>query len=293
MKKIFLFAFLMISLNAFAQLVSDENAMYDRMDRLERDVTLLQRRVYRPSEQTKKVYEYVPAATENVGPLENLYMRIDQMEQQISFLTGQVEELSHELEKAKKELKKTNTDINFRFSELEKIKTTPTASVAKTDKVPDKKVDKKANETEKKSSKNVKPAQTEADKKDTKQIYDAAYKLVEDKKYAEAQIALEDFIEKYPNDPLAGTAQYWLGETFYVRGLYELAAVAFAKGFKSYKDSSKGADSLFKLGMTMEKLNKKKEACTAFKNVKKEYPKASESLITKAQTEMKNLGCEK
>lgn len=280
MKKVLLLIFLLITQNVSAQLVPDDNAMYDRMDRLERDVTLLQRKIYRPTNSSPQVVEtYVTSAQPiaNDGSLENLYMKLDQMEKVVASLTGQVEELSHELSETKKELKKTNNYVDVKLAELNKKKEVPKAQEKKPTK-PEKKADK---ETKK-----------EDVKKEPKEVYDAAYKLLNEQKYAEAQIALEDFIEKYPNDTLAGNAQYWLGETFYVRGMYELAAVAFAKGFKTYKTGSKGADSLFKLGLTMEKLEKKKEACTAFKNIKKEFPKASDSLLSKAKKEMEKLGCD-
>ena len=280
MKKVLLLIFLLIAQNVSAQLVPDDNAMYDRMDRLERDVTLLQRKIYRPTNSGSQVVEtYVTSAQPiaNDGSLENLYMRLDQMEKVIASLTGQVEELSHELSETKKDLKKTNNYVDVKFAELNKKKEAPKAQETKPAK------------QEKKADKETKKEDV---KKDPKEAYDAAYKLLNEQKYAEAQIALEDFIEKYPNDALAGNAQYWLGETFYVRGMYERAAVAFAKGFKTYKTGLKGPDSLFKLGLTMEKLEKKKEACTAFKNVKKEFPKASDSLLSKAKKEMEKLGCD-
>ena len=43
----------------------------------------------------------------------------------------------------------------------------------------------------------------------------------------------------------------------------------------------------------MQQLDKKKEACTAFKNLKKEFPKASELILSRAQKESKKLGCDK
>ena len=112
-------------------------------------------------------------------------------------------------------------------------------------------------------------------------------------KYEEAEEALQAFLKDYPEHELAGNAQYWLGETYYVRGQYEPAAVAFATGFKNYKNNTKAPDNLLKLGLSMQQLGKKKEACTAFKNLKTKFPKASDVLLSRAAKESDKLGCDK
>ena len=45
-----------------------------------------------------------------------------------------------------------------------------------------------------------------------------------------ARTAFRQLIAAYPNDPLARSAQYWIGESYYVRGQYKNAADAFLKG---------------------------------------------------------------
>ena len=65
-----------------------------------------------------------------------------------------------------------------------------------------------------------------------------------------------------PNDPLAGNAQYWIGETYYVRGQYKNAADAFLKGYKKYKSSEKAPDTLLRLGMALAELGQKDAACS-------------------------------
>ncbi len=96
---------------------------------------------------------------------------------------------------------------------------------------------------------------------------------------------------KYPEHKLAGNAQYWLGEAYYAKKDYAKAAVAFGKGLEKYKDGNKGADSLLKLGMSMRELGKKEEACTAFKTLPTEFPKAEETTKTKAAGFAKALEC--
>ena len=98
-------------------------------------------------------------------------------------------------------------------------------------------------------------------------------------------------LSKFPNDKLAGNAQYWLGEVYYGKKDYQRAAVAFGKGYQNYKSSAKGPDNLLKLGMSMRELGKKEEAFAAFQNLPSEFPQAEESVKTKAAAQAKAAGC--
>ncbi len=90
---------------------------------------------------------------------------------------------------------------------------------------------------------------------------------------------------------MASNAQYWLGEVYYKDGNYAKAAVAFGKGYENYKNGNKGADSLYKLGLSMSMLGKDPEACAALKNVAVEFPKADAELKNKAKSQAQKLGC--
>jgi len=58
--------------------------------------------------------------------------------------------------------------------------------------------------------------------------YNAAFSLLRQARYEDAEQALRGFVQHYPKDSLAPAAQYWLGETFYVRKDYASAAATFA-----------------------------------------------------------------
>lgn len=122
--------------------------------------------------------------------------------------------------------------------------------------------------------------------------YDRAYGFLKQADYDAAEVALQDFLDKYPEHKLAGNAQYWLGETYYVRGKYEDAAIEFGQGFDKYPEGAKAPDSLYKLGMSMAKLNRKTEACRAFGLFSSSALKnASADMKKKAKSERVKLGC--
>jgi len=97
-------------------------------------------------------------------------------------------------------------------------------------------------------------------------------------------------MQKYGDNSLAGNAQYWLGETYYVQGDYRQAAQSFLKGYREYPKGRKAADSLLKLGLSLNRLGQKEQACAAFGQLGGQFPKAAEAR-KRAQTEAKRAGC--
>lgn len=124
-----------------------------------------------------------------------------------------------------------------------------------------------------------------------KDAYDASIDLLKRGEFEAARVNFDKFLELYPNDQLAGNAQYWLGETYYVRGDYKQAADAFLKGYTTYEASPKAPDSLLKLGITLSALGQKEAACATMNELKRRFPSASQSVIQRAELEKQRAGC--
>ena len=122
--------------------------------------------------------------------------------------------------------------------------------------------------------------------------YDYALSLMlKQQDFAKAETALKSFIETNPNNRLTGNAHYWLGETFYVRESYQDAAFVFAEGFQKYPKGNKAPDSLLKLGMSLDRLEKRREACTAYSRLLSTFPKAGARLKARVQREQSRAKC--
>ncbi|HVO00622.1 MAG TPA: tol-pal system protein YbgF [Candidatus Cybelea sp.] len=121
--------------------------------------------------------------------------------------------------------------------------------------------------------------------------YNYAFGLLQRSAYAEAELAFKAFVAQHPKDPLAGNAQYWLGETYYARSDYQNAAIVFAQGYQKYPKSPKAPDNLLKLGMTLGQIGQKDNACTAFKQLAKDFPNASASIKDRAARAQQRYGC--
>ena len=107
----------------------------------------------------------------------------------------------------------------------------------------------------------------------------------------EAEIAFKEILQKFPKHNLAGNAQYWLGETYLKTGEYGKAKQAFKSGYEDYKNGNKAPDSLFKLGVTLTKLNDRKSSCIIYNSFESEFPKADAGLKSRVKTEAGKLDC--
>ena len=170
-------------------------------------------------------------------------------------LTGQVEQLQYQNQQLKQQLEKMQTDYEFRLDQLEKGKGggggARRPAAAQPQAAPPRR------RPQRRSRRRAGGAQGD-------QLYNDAFKLLQDGDYAGAERGFKTFVQSNPKHPLAGNAQYWLGETYYARRDYQNAMVAFAEGYKTYKTSPKGPDNLLKLGITLAVLNHKPDACAVF-----------------------------
>lgn len=124
-----------------------------------------------------------------------------------------------------------------------------------------------------------------------KAAYEQAYGYLLQQDYGAAEVAFDDFLRAYPNDPLAGNAQFWLGETHFVRGQFKAAASAFLKGYRSYGRSTKAPDSLLKLAMSLGRLGQRDEGCSALNELAAKYPQATADVKNRAAGEKQRAGC--
>jgi tol-pal system protein YbgF len=124
-----------------------------------------------------------------------------------------------------------------------------------------------------------------------KQLYETAYGYLLQRDYGAAEAAFEDFLQRFPSDPLAGNAQYWLGESLFVRGQYRSAAGAFLKGYQTYGRNAKAPESLLRLAMSLQRLGQKDAACSSFNELASKYPSAPPHVKTSAQAERQKAGC--
>jgi tol-pal system protein YbgF len=102
--------------------------------------------------------------------------------------------------------------------------------------------------------------------------YLAAYDLVKNKRFEEAQVAMQNFVSTYPKGGYTANAQYWLGELYMVKKNYPEAIEHFEIVLKHFSSSSKAAACSLKIGYALAASGKKEEAKQRLQQVLKNYP---------------------
>jgi tol-pal system protein YbgF len=121
-------------------------------------------------------------------------------------------------------------------------------------------------------------------------LYERSNESLLRRQFSDAEAGFSSFVSKYPDHGLAGSAQYWLGETYYAQGDFRQAAQNFLHGYKNYPKSRRAPDSLLKLGISLNKLGQTQQACAAFGALGGEFPNAVNAK-KRAQAESKRAGC--
>lgn len=263
----------------------------DRLERLERDLRDLQRFTFRGGQPPASGAAPGTGAASLGGDqvvsarLAQAEERIHQIEQELRSLTGQLERLIFTSNQLAQRVEKLVGDVDFRLKDVERevgslrqgpaVVAPPTSAPA----TPRQAVQPPAVEE------GGLPAGT------AMQRYDHAFALVRKQDFAAAERAFREFLVKYPNDKLTGNAQYWLGQTHFVRKQYEPAAKAFLEGYAKHPESAKAPESLLRLGLSLHALGQNREACAAWSEVGRKFPNAEARIKEDAVREIKEANC--
>lgn len=293
----------------------------ERLDRIERDLNMLQRQVYRGA----PVVQGGGGGSTNAADVE---IRMERLEAQMRDLTGRVEQVGNGLEQLRQRLEQVNSDLDVRFGQMGGASAAPPSRPSAADgrvaggggpfppplggggfPAPGSVLPPPSGGggglnpifntlsppgTAPARPPAPEPASAEPAMRPTGSVneqFNLAFGLVKQADYPAAETALRAFIEAHPNDPLAGNAQYWLGQTYYARNKYAEAAAAFAEDYKRYPKGSKAPEALLYLGMSLAKADQKKNACLALAQLSEAFPNASGAVKERAAAEKKRLAC--
>ena len=289
------------------------DAVIDQIQLLSQDLKTLEKAVYKSSD----IVSNSSSAGLNEDILTKHLLKLNEIEDQFRDLTNKFEEINFKMDKLSSRVTKIQSDNQLRFSDIESgnVETNPKINSSKKKKVslpgaskaqdfgaaPSYEVSNLPEKQEVNSIDTVGTVITqEAEKqekilpnKPTEEQYDFAVSFIKIGDYETAEFALKEFIDNNKDHDLAGNAQYWYGETFRIRQLYSDAASAYLDGYQNYPKSIKAPDNLLKLGITMVQLGEKDQGCSMIAGIRKQYPKASKSVLQKAQYEQKKFKCVK
>lgn len=117
--------------------------------------------------------------------------------------------------------------------------------------------------------------------------YQAAYALIGQGRYADAEQAFKTFLAQHPKDNLASSAAYWIGHSYFATGDFQNAAVAFADAYKKYPKGIKAPDTLLDLGRTLAKMGNTQDACATFAQFDRQFGVGATPSIRKQEEQDK------
>jgi tol-pal system protein YbgF len=126
---------------------------------------------------------------------------------------------------------------------------------------------------------------------DPEELYRNSYEFILSGDYSTAEAGFRDHIERFPDDPKAADAHYWLGESLLGQQKYRDAAEVFLAANKSYPASKKAPDMLLKLGVSLAGLKQRDVACATYAEVAKRYPDAPGQLKQRLKQEEALASC--
>ena len=285
-------------------------AISDQIQVITKDLKTLEKAVYQKSDVVSlNSSSTISSDGLNEDIMTKHLLKLNEIEDQFRELTNKFEEVNFKLDKLSTRVTKIQSDSQLRFSDLEKGTVNSSAEEQTVLPGSSKPQDfgaapgyQTSNLPKEQSINSVESAQTiiasEPEKRESllpdkpiDEQYEFAVSFMKIGDYETAEFALKEFIDKNKDHDLAGSAQYWYGETFRIRQLYSDAATAYLDGYQNYPKSRKAPDNLLKLGITMVQLGEKDQGCKMISGIKKEYPKANKSVLQKAQYEQKKFKC--
>ena len=250
-------------------------------------------------------------------------LKLSEIENQFQELTNKFEEISFKIDKLSNRMSKVQADNQIRFQELEKNRTvisedenkkmTSIPKEAKDEALPGSSQPQDLGTISYKDTEtNLSTQQTQSIESTgtiVTEIFESEEKLLPDEvpekqyefaisflkvgDYNTAERAFREFVITNPEHELAGNAQYWYAETFRIRQLYTDAASAYLEGYQKYPKGDKAPINLLKLGISLVQIGEKDQGCLMIIGVKKQYPKANQSVLQKAKYEEKKFECKK
>jgi|TARA_Y100000782_G_scaffold113397_1_gene145988 tol-pal system protein YbgF len=291
----------------------DTELILQELQILQKDIKTLEKAVY--SQPGTGMSSSGKTSNSNDDVLTQHLLKLSDLEEQFKILTNNFEEVSFKLDKLSSRITKVQADNQLRFQELERsgldqgtstvssgiIKLPGSGEAQDLGGVSDSDIASLEQVQKTQSVESVGTVVTETAQRTEKILpetspeeqYKFAISFLKVGDYETAEFALREFVDVNSNHDLAGNAQFWYGETFRIRQLYQDAATAYLDGYQKYPKSKKAPRNLLELGVMMVQLGEKTQGCKMILGIKKQYPTASQSVIQRAEYNRKKFGCEK
>jgi tol-pal system protein YbgF len=186
----------------------------------------------------------------NAKELARLSGEMKALDAQSAFLVGEVKAASEERARVKAALEESDKavrELRSSLQELSKVTPPPASPPA--------------------------PApQSSTPDASPEQIYAAALASLQADEHERAVAEFTELTKKFPEHPLASSAQYWIGEAYYRQQEFSQALGEFQKVINGYPKSPQIPEALLKIGLCYRSLRDQPRAREVWEQVTKQYP---------------------
>lgn len=238
-----------------------------RIDRLEQQLRAVQRRVFPGGTPVEPEIGETGTAQPGGAPggdaITSLTQRVDALETQLRALTGQIEENGYRTRQLEEQVARLRTDLTARLDRLEP----PPAPAIPPAVGP-------AAEEPAASPRPARIPAAPAVPASAEEAYNAGYRLWDQRRFTEAQAALEAAAARFPTGRWISWTRNLLGRAYLDDNKPATAARILLSNYQDNPDGERAADSLFYLGQALTRLNRRTEACRAYDELARVYPNA-------------------
>jgi TolA-binding protein len=271
-----------------------------RIDRLERQVNEMQRRVYpkgRPADTAGFVDD--PAATQS--SVMTLNQRLDALERQMADMLRQTEENGNRLRSMEASIGQLKSDEDQRIQALEQrvsaaaaaapvaapVETAPPPSTTPTPKPKPKPSTQSPKTSQAAPPAGDAPVATAAVSDPGEDAYTEGFHLWESGQYDQAISSLKAFIAAYPKHRRVSYANNLIGRALLDKGQPSDAAAVLLANYRNNPGGERAQDSLYYLGQAAMQLGKPSQACNIYAELDAVYGAKIRPDLKKLETDAK------
>jgi tol-pal system protein YbgF len=229
--------------------------------------------------------------TENQRLRADLLLQVENIQSEVRSLSTDIEEYKELFRRPSKEMDRIKEEMEGRLNGLEERRKT---------------LEERINEIENrikahepntpgpgsKSTELEKPASTKEALSELRgvstgmgDLYRDAYETFHKGNLEGARRKFEAFLKQYPNTELSDNAQFWIGDTYYLKKDYEKAILEYEKAIVKYPEGDKIPAAIFKQALAFLELGDKTNAKNLFKRVIEKYPHSDQADLAKKKLE--------
>lgn len=232
---------------------------------------------------------------ENQKTLADLFLRLETLQSEMRTLSTGVEEYKEFLKTPSRDISRIKEDVEVRLRILEERgKTFEERNRSYDERLKemedrlkglDAKLTSKLTDMEKSTPAKEPPVEPKGPSTTAGNLYKDAYETFQKGDLDGGRRKFEAFLKQYPNMELSDNAQFWIGETYFLKKDFEKAILEYEKVIVKYPEGDKVSSALLKQGLAFWELGDKTHARNLLKRVIDRFPQTEQAEIAKKKLE--------